>query len=172
MGFFDSIDFGSLLDIASTAAKAYSQYESGKESERQAREAARVADENARLDRQREADAKERASREADAEDQRKRAMIGKQRASMGASGVAVDKGTFADVLSDTEEASQEDQATIMLNGMREAYGYKQRANNLTRQASSYRKAGKSYATAGLVSGVGSLIGGTYEIGNKRGWWQ
>lgn len=172
MGFFDSFDFGSLLDIASEAAKAYSKYEAGKEAKDQARESARVDEENARMDRERAADAKARASREAETEDQRKRAMIGRQRASMGASGVAVDQGTFADVLSDTEENSYEDQETIMLNGMREAYGYTQRANNLSRRAKNTRKAGDSYGTSGLISGIGSLIGGTYDIGNKRGWWQ
>lgn len=172
MSWFSNLDFGDILSIASTAASAYGKYEEGKQRDKEAKDRARVEEQNAAMDEERAKDANRRASADAEREDDQRRALIGKQRAAMGASGVAVGEGTFADVLSDTEEQSYEDQETIMLNGMREAYGYTQRADQERRLASNYRRAGKSYKQAGLLSGVGSLIGGTYETGIKSGWWQ
>lgn len=164
-------DFGDLLGVAGMAASAYSKYEEGKESNRQAREHAAADEKNADLADQQAKDARERSATEAEREDQRKRALIGKQRAAMGASGVAVGEGTFADILSDTEEASQEDQATILLNGFREAYGYDTRASNLRRSASANRRAGKQAERAGTIGAVGGLISGTYKLGNENQWW-
>jgi hypothetical protein len=171
MGFFDSFDFGDILDIAKTAASAYSKKEAGDEAKKSAQSQAKALEENADILKKQEADARLRASMEADVADRQKRALIGSQRARMGASGVVIGSGSFADVLSDTEQQSQEDQDTILRNGMREAYGYKQQAKQFKRQAKGYRAQGEAAEKVGKWGAVGDLISGTYELGTQNRWW-
>jgi len=163
--------FGDILDLFSTAVSAYSAYSEGQAAKEQSNGAASAAQENAALDKQRATDAKARGVQEADQADQRKRALLGKQKAAMGASGVVAGSGTFADLLADTEEDSQADEATIMHNALSEAWGYTKRSESEAKQAKNYRKAASAAGTAGTIKGIGSLIAGTYKTGTSNGWW-
>ena len=162
--------FDEILDLFSTAVSAYGAYREGQESKREAKGLASTAQENAELDRQRAADAKALGVQQADQADQRKRALIGKQTAAMGGSGVVAGEGTFANLLADTEADSEEDEATIMHNALTEAWGYEKRAESETRQASQYRRAASAAGKIGTIKGLGSLIAGTYKTGKENGW--
>jgi uncharacterized membrane protein YebE (DUF533 family) len=165
-------DWGSIFEAAATALGAYSDYEKGQEQKKALKDQANVSAQNAALDRQRAADATRRGVIEADRAAQRKRALIGRQRAAMGASGVDVGSGTFSDVLSDTAAAGAEDESTIMQNALREAWGYTARSGQESNEASSARRAGKRAGQAGLLGGLGTLASGTYQMGQKRKWWE
>ena len=108
---------------------------------------------------------------EADEADKRKRALLGKQKADMGASGVVAGAGTFADLLADTEADSEEDQATIMHNALSEAWGYTKRSESESRQAKQYKRAARAAGSVGTIKGIGSLIAGTYKTATTNGWW-
>ena len=164
-------DFGTILDLFSTAASAYGTYQAGQEAKKQAEGAADAAQTNAALDAKRASDAKALGVQQADDADRRKRALLGKQKAAMGASGVVAGSGTFADLLADTEADSQEDEATIMHNALSEAWGYTKRAESETRQAKQYKRAASAAGTSGTIKGIGSLIAGTYKTGVTSGWW-
>lgn len=61
--------------------------------------------------------------------------MLGAQRASMGAQGVAVGSGSAADIQKGTLNMSELDQLTIRNNASREAFGYKMQGLNYQGQA-------------------------------------
>lgn len=151
--------WGDFLDAASGLLGAYSSYKEGSDK----RDAAKA---QAKEEEKKAVDALRRGVEEADRQAKRKRALISKQRATMGASGVVVDSGTFSDVLADTAASGKEDEDTIMQNALREAWGYQQAAKQATMAASS------AYSS-GLIEGVGTLAAGTYKYGAnaKRNWW-
>ena len=165
-------DFSSFLDMAATAVSAYSSYADGKEAKRVADSNAAAELESAALDKQRATDAKARGVQEADQADQRKRALLGKQTAAMGASGIVAGEGSFANLLSDTESAGQADESTIMHNAISEAWGYSKRADSETKQAAEYRRAGSAAEDSGLIKGIGSLVAGTFKTGETNGRWK
>jgi len=164
-------DFGTILDLFSTAASAYGTYQAGQEAKKQAEGAADAAQTNAALDAERAADAKALGVQQADDADRRKRALLGKQKAAMGASGVVAGAGTFADLLADTEADSEADQAAIMHNALSEAWGYTKRSESESKQAKQYKRAASAAGTSGTIKGIGSLIAGTYKTGTTNGWW-
>lgn len=76
--------------------------------------------------------------------------IAGQQKAEFGARNVAVD-GTALDILSDTAQIGEEDALTIRNNAAREAWGYRNQANEASRWGANQ----KSNATA---SGIGTLL--------------
>ena len=162
--------FDEILDLFSAAASAYGTYQEGQEAKAQAEGAADAAQTNAALDAERAADAKALGVQQADDADRRKRVLLGKQKAAMGASGVVAGAGTFADLLADTEADSEADQATIMHNALSEAWGYTKRSESESKQAKQYKRAARAAGLVGTIKGIGSLIAGTYQTGVKNGW--
>lgn len=78
---------------------------------------------------------------------------IGTQRAEFGARNVTT-SGTALDILSDTAQIGGEDVATIRSNAAREAWGYRNRADESSRwgaaaRDSAYGQAGSTLLTAG-----------------------
>lgn len=97
-------------------------------------------------------DAIDRGEEEANIFAERLRAMLGRQRAVMGASGVALNQGSAMQVQADTQRIGNRDMATIRRNAQREAFGI--------------RKGGQAQATgmrntafADAMQGVSTLIG-------------
>ena len=150
------MSWGDILEAAGVALGAYSSYKEGEDKKK----AAKAEEKEAK---KKELDALRRGVEEADRQAKRKRALISRQRATMGASGVVVDSGTFSDVLADTEESGREDEDTIWQNALRESWGWKQAAKQAGRAASS------AYSS-GLIQGLGTLASGTYKYGEKRNW--
>jgi hypothetical protein len=84
----------------------------------------------------------------------------GKQRATMGASGVELTSGSFADVLQDTAMLGELDALTIRSNAQREAYGYQSQAAVSGYEASAAKTAGWMNAGGSLLSGASNLASG------------
>lgn len=125
-----------------------------------------TASKNAALETQRYFDALARGGQDAEDVATQGRRYRGKQQAAMGASGIVVDSGTFADVAEDTEAAIRRDTQTTLTNAYREAYGHKIAAGNASATASSMRDQADSIDTANVIGTAGSI----YEA-TKR-WWE
>lgn len=79
--------------------------------------------------------------------------VVGAQKAAFGARNVAV-SGTPLDILSDTAQIGEEDALTIRNNAAREAWGYRNQANEASRwganqKTNSQYAAGSTFLTAG-----------------------
>ena len=92
--------------------------------------------------------------------------LIGQQRAQAGASGVAVDSGSFLDVAEDT--AARGDIAAInsFNQGIDQAYNSEIQSWNYASQAAGYESAASSTASTGVLSAIGQGIGGIADIGS------
>lgn len=77
------------------------------------------------------ADAEVRGGNEADISANKTQLQLGQQRAMMGASGIDMNTGTSSAVQTETEMTGGMDQATILANARREAWGYRTEAENL-----------------------------------------
>lgn len=150
--------WGDFFDVAGTLLGAYDSYSSNKQKSDDAKKQAKLAE-------AKRVDALQRGALEADRLAQKKRALMGKQRAAMGASGIVAGSGTFSDVLSDTEKAGREDEDTTFQNAVREAWGYQQ-------EAKMARDASNAYESSAWIGGLGTLAAGTYKYGTKKGWWE
>ena len=104
------------LMIAATAVTGYTTYQSGQIQKKTAKY-------NAHIARQMAEDAKRRGEQKEYIHRQRVAALVGRQRALIGSSGVAVDEGSTMDIVADTYAMGELDALTIRNNAMREAWG-------------------------------------------------
>lgn len=95
------------------------------------------------------------------------RAQIGTTRARLGASGLAVNTGSAADVITSEGMIGDINQAVIRQNAARVAYGYKvEEAQDIT-QAGLYDASAKNVKTAGNINAMASLISGATGVSTK-----
>jgi hypothetical protein len=93
--------------------------------------------------------------------------LVGQQRASMGASGVSLDSGSFVDTLEDTAGYGELDALTIRSNAAKEAWGYRAQAAGQNAQAGlSSAEAGWSSAALPLQAG-GSILTGFGTVADR-----
>lgn len=85
----------------------------------------------------------------------------GTQKAALAGSGVAVDSGSAADLLSETDKFSTLDILNIKNNAAREAFGYKAQAVGFSGQSEMTRKAGRSAANSTLLTGGANVLTST-----------
>lgn len=95
-------------------------------------------------------------------------ALKGTQRASMAARGLALDEGSPANILADTEFMGEQDALTIRDNASREAWGFRNQARNYTSDATllSYRADQEDPIAAAknsLLSGAGAVAESWYK---------
>jgi len=102
--------------------------------------------------------------------------VIGQQRAQMGGSGVAVDQGSFLDVLADTASSGEISAINAYNQGIDRAYAqeieawnYENTANAYRAQASSYRKAARNSSRGAIWEALGTAAGGIASIGTTWG---
>lgn len=86
------------------------------------------------------------------------RQIKGAQKAAFAGSGIAVDSGSAADLLAETDKLSTLDILTIKNNAAREAFGYKAQGLNYQAQADMTRKAGKAAAANTLLTGGANVL--------------
>lgn len=115
-------------------------------------------------------DAIRRGENEAQAIQGKTESLIGTQRAALGAQGIEVDSGSARDIQVDTAGLGALDQLTVKNNAMREAWGYKVQAANLTGQAnvadiSSKVNARNTLITGGLNAATSATKGAYYANG-------
>lgn len=91
----------------------------------------------------------------------------GAQKAGFAGSGVAVDSGSAADIIAETDKMSMMDILTIKNNAAREAFGYRAQGIGLQAQAEITRKAGRSAANSTLLTGGANLINLGYGYATK-----
>lgn len=124
---------------------------------------AAVAEQNAALARQEASYARGQAARNAAGERRQTAALIGAQRARMGASGVTVDAGSFMDVTLSTAEQGERAAMALLQQGDMEGWRHELRAGQQSQQARLHRASKKSPGAAlagGLLSGTARVAGG------------
>lgn len=102
--------------------------------------------------------------------------IIGQQRAQMGGSGVAVDQGSFLDVLADTASSGEISAINAYNQGSDRAYAqeleawnYENAANAYRAQASSYRRAARNSSGGAIWGALGTAATGIASIGTTWG---
>lgn len=118
---------------------------------------------------------------QAQAEGMKTRFQVGEARASGGASGLDVNRGSKARVIESTEAVGEQGQAVVRADAAKRAYGYDVEATNLEAQAkldemgaSNLRigvagatSAAADYRTAGDIGATASLLGGASSVASK-----
>lgn len=134
----------------------------------QARYQARVAEQNAAL--AREASQQEAANtRESVLAQYRQIGQVkGQQRVAAAANGVAVDWGTSADLLTDTEALGREDVDRLYRQGAQRQRGFDIEASNHMGEASAQRQAGKGALIKGAFDFGSTILGGVQQYNKLR----
>lgn len=97
-------------------------------------------------------DAIKRGEFESDQQRLETRAMIGSQRAGFAANGIDVNSGSAADVQDDTAAMGELDALTIKNNASREAWGYRNQAQQNLLAASNAKKSGQAGMFGSLLT--------------------
>ena len=102
--------------------------------------------------------------------------IIGQQRAQMGGSGVAVDQGSFLDVLADTASSGEISAINAYNQGIDRAYAqeieawnYENQAGAYRAQASSLRSAASNVSSGSIWGALGTAATGIASIGTTWG---
>lgn len=94
------------------------------------------------------------------------RKLIGSQRAAIGASGIALDSGSAADLQAESATMGRIDELTIRNNAHRAAYGFDTEAAGLRAQANLARLGGQNTAKGIRNQAVSTLIGSAVQVSN------
>jgi hypothetical protein len=86
------------------------------------------------------------------------RQIKGQQKAALAGNGVAVDSGSAADILAETDKNSSLDILTIRDNAAKEAFGYKAQSVGFATQADVTRKSARSMANSTLLTGGANVL--------------
>lgn len=95
------------------------------------------------------------------------RQLAGKQRAEMGASGAALDSGSFIDTLGDTADFGELDALTIRANAEKEAWGYRAAASGQQGQAALYSAQAGWASSARPWETGGSILTGFGTVADR-----
>ncbi len=150
----------------STGIGIYSSIKQSQAQQAQAEYQAKVANRNAELAQQ-QASAQRAQGYEAAQKERLKTArLIGQQRAQAGASGVAVDLGSFADVAEDTAAQGEMDALNAYNAGLDRGYNSELQAWNYKTNAEGYQQAADNAGAAGTLNALGQGIGGIAQMGS------
>ena len=153
------------LAIAATAVSAAGSIVGGVNQNAQQRYAAKVADQNAALDRRAAQDSFARGEIDEQRQYRKTGQVIGAQRAALSANGIEADFGSAADVQTDARTLGWEDAATIRENARREGLGYEISASNNNGKAASARAAGTAAIIGGVFDAGKSILSGVQQVG-------
>lgn len=156
-----------VASFAGTVMGAVGQYQQGQAAAAQAEYNAAVARNNQIISEQQAQDALKRGQI---AEEQKRRetsALIGRQRATLAASGVALDQGNPLDILGDTAQFGELDALTIRNNADREAYGYRVQGMNFAAEAGLNDARAAASRQAGLMGAAGTLLSGAGNAADR-----
>lgn len=143
--------------ITSAVITAGSKVYSGVSAHQSAQYNAALAEQQAKLERQKGNIAQQKIARQAEKTKSR-------QRASYGASGVSL-KGSPLQTIADTAIEFEKDSAIAAFN----AEMGESRARS---RAAEYEMKGTQALTSGILEGSGSLISGVGKTGTEAGWWE
>lgn len=157
--------------LAGTAVSAYGQMQQAKAANAQADYQAKVANNNARTAEMEAQYAEQQGQKNAEAQRRRTAIAIGAQRARMGASGAAVDTGSFLDLTLDTAHQGELDALALRNDGKMEAWRARSQGANYTAQSGLYSMSKTNpylAATGTLLEGAGKAGSGYYTM--KKGY--
>ena len=161
------------LMVASLAATAistgigvYSSIKQGQAQQAQAEYQSKVAQRNADLAEQQASAQRMQGYEQMQAERLKTARLIGQQRAQAGASGVAVDSGSFEDVAEDTKAAGEFDAINAYNSAIDKSYNTEIQAWNYESQAAGYEAQGQAAQQGSMLSAIGQGIGGIASMGS------
>lgn len=161
------------IGVYSSIQQGQAQAAQAQAAENQARYQGEVARRNAQLAEQQASAQRAQGYEQMQAERLKTARLIGQQRAQAGASGVAVDMGSFEDVAEDTASAGEFDALNAYNSGIDKAYNTEIQAWNYRNQASGYDAQAESYGMqasaagpASTLSAIGQGIGGIASMGS------
>jgi len=160
------------LAAAGTGVAAYGQYQSGKQAQAQAKQQAAWNTYNAKVA-QREAEA-EKAAAAFESRQQKKKAeaLLAKQRAMIGASGIEME-GSPLLVAEDTATELAKEKINLRLTGQRRAAAYKSQSILDISKAGAAKSAAAGYGRSAVIGAGGTLLSGGAQVGfmaDKFGW--
>lgn len=141
------------LEAAGTAFTAVSQYY-------QAKTAKQIAEYNAKVQRMRGSYALQQGEEAVKRQRMKVGSLIGAQRVGFAAQNILLDTGTAAAVQEQSAYWGEIDATTIRNNAAMEAWGYEQ-------QGLSYELQGKVAMQQGIANAVGTVLGGSGDIGKQ-----
>jgi Na+-translocating ferredoxin:NAD+ oxidoreductase RnfC subunit len=121
---------------------------------------------NAKMARDAARSARDRGSQQQMASRMKYGALRGEQATAIGASGISVNSGSAADILTNTKAMSDYDAAVIHNNAAREAWSYDTQAAQYREQVQMLGRAGNARQTATLLKQVGNTVG---TVGSAAG---
>jgi hypothetical protein len=160
------------IGLAGTAVNAYGQYEAGQAQSEAAAYQAQVAANNAAIARQNASMESAAGEAQTVAKGLQTRALIGKERAYAGASGVDTNVGSAAAVRAGTEQMGMLDALTIRSNAAKRAWASEVQATSEEAQSQLYQFERSQAAAAGGIAAAGSLLSGASTVGGNYLRWQ
>lgn len=164
-------DWGDTLGTLGVMAHAWDTYDQYSSAADKYRSDAGVYSGNASLDMRSARRARERGVREVEDIQRKTELLGGRQKAAMGASGVQVGEGSYANLLEDTKTFGQMDAETAWNNAIEDAYGYEISAKNAKNRAKSARDAADDADTNAWLGAAGTIASGLFDLGSDSGWW-
>lgn len=144
-----------------TGMSAYGQTRSGKETKG-------IYDRNAQLAELQAQDAIERGQVEETKSRRQTEQVIGRQRVSLAAQGVDINKGSALDVQADAAYLGELDALTIRNNAAKEAWGYRVQAQDYRYRGKVAQREGQFGAFKTILGSTGSFLLGKYGGGTRR----
>lgn len=132
----------------------------------QANYKAKIAERNAALEREAGQQAQQNMRDEAQAKYREMAKIKGQQRVAAGANGVALDFGTAADVVGDTQAMGSEDVNRIYQKGNQARKGADIGASNYLAEANAAKSAGKAALVKGVFDMGSTVLGGASQYKN------
>lgn len=151
------------LQAIASGVQAYSAYQGAKAERGQANFAAAVADNNATMADAAAVDAIQRGGEEANKVRRAGRSLAGKQAVGMASSGVDIRTGAGAQLLDETEFFTELDATTVRNNAARQAWGFRQEAQDYRSNATMSRAVAKA-SSPGRAAAL-SLLGSAASTG-------
>lgn len=151
------------LAIAASVVTAGGQLYAGSAAAKQGRYEQQVAEENAKLERNKVADATTRGNIEQARRYRELAQAQGRARAAMGAAGLDLGFGSALGVQLDQAQVAGEDAYIIGENTKREIEGYDINAANFVGQGRAARSRGKAAQTGSYFAAGGTLLGGAQQ---------
>lgn len=158
---------------AATAVSAVGAYNESKSAKAAAKYNAAVQENNAQFSEWQAQDALDRGQLQQQDNRRRGEQIAGTQRAAIAANGIVMDEGSPLAILQDTEFATARDAQVIRDNANREAYGFRQQAQNARAGAAITRYQGDSINTglnvaSSLLSGGSKVAGQWYSYKSSQ----
>ena len=143
------------------------QRQQGEAANKQALYNARVARRNAVMAGYAAQDALDRGARDELTTRLQYKQIKGRQRAAFAANGVVVDEGSALDVVLDTVALGEFDALTVRSNAAKEAFNYREQADQFNSSAWMQTIAGKDAQRAGYIGAAGTLLSGASSVADK-----